>query len=83
VCCAPASAMACGTSWYSGRACLGPRRHGSRSTPSARSTPRSSSRTSCSSRRGEMLWWARYTRGGTKVAAKVHEQSRRSPATFS
>jgi hypothetical protein len=29
---------------------------------------------------GEMLWWARYTRGGTKVAAKVQEQSRRSPA---
>jgi hypothetical protein len=27
-----------------------------------------------------MLWWARYTGGGTKVAAKAQEQSRRSPA---
>jgi hypothetical protein len=52
VCCAPVSAMASGTSWSSGRVCLRPRRHGSRSTPSARSTPHSSSRTSCSSRGG-------------------------------
>ncbi|KAG2533878.1 hypothetical protein PVAP13_9NG011551 [Panicum virgatum] len=75
--CAPSSAVACGSSSFSGRVCRRLRLRGNHWRHSGKRILRSSSRMSCLSTAGEMLWSVKSTNAeGTSLVADAESMAR-------